>query len=77
MEIPSGEVKLNRQFTIPAGGATLILLDLDGDRSIHQTGGSNGNNNGNNGNGRGNSGGGSTTAGRYIMNPVISVVSVS
>lgn len=78
VEIPSGEVKLNRQFTIPAGGATLILLDLDGDRSIHQTGGSNGNNNGNNGNGRGNSGGGTTTtAGRYIMNPVISVVSVS
>jgi hypothetical protein len=34
VEIPSGEVRLNRQFTIPEGGATKILLDFDGDRSV-------------------------------------------
>lgn len=34
VEIPSGEVRLNRQFTIPEGGATTILLDFDGDRSV-------------------------------------------
>ena len=38
VEIPSGEVKLNRQFEVPAGGATKMLLDFDGDRSIHKTG---------------------------------------
>jgi len=38
LEIPSGEVKLNRQFEIAASGATTMLLDFDGDRSIHQTG---------------------------------------
>ena len=38
VEIPSGEVKLNRQFTIPEGGATKILLDFDGDRSVHAMG---------------------------------------
>jgi len=38
VEIPSGEVKLNRQFTIPEGGATKILLDFDGDRSVNATG---------------------------------------
>lgn len=53
LEIPSGEVKLNRQFTVPAAGATTILLDFDGDRSIHETGN-----------------------GRYMMRPVITVVSV-
>lgn len=53
LEIPSGEVKLNRQFEVPAGGATTILLDFDGDASIHETG-----------------------SGRFIMNPVISVISV-
>lgn len=36
--IPSGEVKLNRQFEVPAGGATKMLLDFDGDKSIHETG---------------------------------------
>jgi hypothetical protein len=46
-------VKLNRQFDVPAGGATTILLDFDGDRSIHETGN-----------------------GRYMMRPVIAVVSV-
>lgn len=34
VEIPSGEVRLNRQFTIPEGGATRILLDFDGERSV-------------------------------------------
>jgi Domain of unknown function (DUF4382) len=38
VEIPSGEVKLNRQFTIPEGGATKILLDFDGDRSVNALG---------------------------------------
>jgi hypothetical protein len=38
LEIPSGEVKLNRQFTIPEGGATKILLDFDGDRSVNAMG---------------------------------------
>lgn len=38
VEIPSGEVKLNRQFTIPEGGATKILIDFDGDRSVHAMG---------------------------------------
>lgn len=38
LEIPSGEVKLNRGFDIAADGATTILIDFDGDKSIHQTG---------------------------------------
>jgi hypothetical protein len=38
LEISSGEIKLNREFDLPAGGATTILVDFDGDRSIHQTG---------------------------------------
>jgi hypothetical protein len=38
VEIPSGEVKLNRQFTIPEGGATKILIDFDGDRSVREMG---------------------------------------
>jgi hypothetical protein len=36
--IPSGEVKLNREFDVADGGATTILLDFDGDRSIHEQG---------------------------------------
>jgi hypothetical protein len=36
--IPSGEVKLNREFDVPDDGAVTMLLDLDGDRSIHRTG---------------------------------------
>ncbi len=61
VEIPSGELKLNREFELPAAGATTILLDFDGDRSVRLTGG---------GNGRGNGGG------RYMMTPVIGIVSV-
>lgn len=53
LEIPSGEVKLSRQFEVPAGGATTMLLDFDGDRSIRETGNN-----------------------RYLMTPVITVVSV-
>ena len=36
--IPSGEVKLNRGFDLPADGTTTITLDFDGDKSINQTG---------------------------------------
>ncbi|MGH9257320.1 MAG: DUF4382 domain-containing protein [Vicinamibacterales bacterium] len=55
LEIPSGEVKLNRPFDVAAGGATTMLIDFDGDKSIsiHPTGN-----------------------GRFIMRPVITVVSV-
>ena len=54
VEIPSGVVKLNREFTVSSGGSTTILLDFDGDKSVNQTGN-----------------------GRYMMSPVISIVSVS
>ena len=54
LEIPSGEIRLNREFDIGTGGLTAILLDFDGDRSIRETGN-----------------------GRYMMNPVISVVAVA
>ena len=59
--IPSGELKLNREFDLASSGGTTILLDFDGDRSVKLTG---------NGNGRGKGGG------RYIMTPVIGIVSV-
>ena len=38
VEIPSGEVKLNRQFEVPEGGVTTMLIDFDGDRSVVETG---------------------------------------
>ena len=60
VEIPSGEVKLNNEFTVASTGTT-IVLDFDGDQSVRQTG---------NGNGRGKSGS------KYMMVPVIRVVSV-
>jgi uncharacterized protein DUF4382 len=63
LKIPSGTVKLNREFTVADGGATTMLLDFDGDKSIKQTGGSNGNGNG-------------TAKGGYTMTPVIHVVEV-
>jgi len=53
LDIPSGEVKLNRPFEVKEGGATTMLLDFDGDRSIRETGN-----------------------GRFMMTPVIAVVSV-
>lgn len=68
VDVPSGEVRLNNEFTVATSGTT-ILLDFDGDQSIRQTGGGNGG-----GNGRGNSGNANT--GRYMMSPVIRVVSV-
>jgi hypothetical protein len=53
VEIPSGEVKLNRGFDVSSTGATTILLDFDGDRSVRETGN-----------------------GRFMMTPVIGIVSV-
>lgn len=53
VEIPSGEIRLNREFELTAPNATNILLDFDGDRSVKQTGN-----------------------GRFMMTPVIAVVSV-
>jgi hypothetical protein len=35
--IPSGDVRLNRPFTLTANTATTMLLDFDGDHSIHET----------------------------------------
>jgi len=64
VDVPSGEVKLNHEFTV-TGSATTMLLDFDGDQSIHQTGSGNGN-----GNGNGNKNG------KFMMSPVIRVVSV-
>ena len=60
VDIPSGEVKLNNEFTV-AGSGTTMVLDFDGDQSVRQTGSANGNGNG------------ST---KYMMVPVIRVVSV-
>lgn len=68
VDIPSGDVKLNNEFTVTGAGTT-ILLDFDGDQSVRQIGAGNGN-----GNGRGNAG--AAGAGRYMMSPVIRVVSV-
>jgi len=53
VDVPSGEVRLNRNFEVDADSATTMLIDFDGDRSIHETGN-----------------------GRYMMQPVITVVSV-
>jgi hypothetical protein len=53
VDIPSGEIKLNYEFNVPATGSTTMVIDFDGDRSIHVTG-----------------------EGRYIMTPVIEIVSV-
>jgi hypothetical protein len=36
--IPSGEVKLNREFDISPNATTSILLDFDGDKSMHEMG---------------------------------------
>ena len=60
VDIPSGEVKLNNEFVV-TGSATTMLLDFDGDQSIHQTGSGNGNGNKN---------------AKYMMSPVIRVVSI-
>jgi uncharacterized protein DUF4382 len=60
VDIPSGEVKLNNEFTLTSAG-TKIVLDFDGDQSVHQTGSGHGK-------GKGNT--------KYMMSPVIRVVSV-
>ena len=41
LSIPSGEVKLNGVFTLTTGTATTVLLDFDGESSIHETGNGN------------------------------------
>ena len=38
IDISSPTLKLNREFTVPEGGATTILVDFDAEKSIHQTG---------------------------------------
>jgi hypothetical protein len=38
VEIPSGEVRLNREFDVTSTGATTMLIDFDGDKSVHETG---------------------------------------
>jgi hypothetical protein len=65
VDIPSGQVKLNRQFTLDAGSDMTMVLDFDGDKSIQQKGGGNGNGNGN-----------SNKTPSYSMKPVIGIVSV-
>ena len=60
VDVPSGEVKLNHEFTITSSASTM-LLDFDGDQSIKQTGSDNG---------KGNS------SIKYMMTPVIRIVSV-
>lgn len=42
VDIPSGEVKLNHEFTV-SGGAMTMTLDFDGDKSIKATGSGKGN----------------------------------
>jgi hypothetical protein len=66
VDIPSGEVKLNNEFTLSSAGTT-ILLDFDGDQSVHATGSDNSNGNGN---------GGGNSGTKYMMVPVIRLVSI-
>ena len=40
LTIPSGEVRLNRPFSLATNATTGIVLDFHGDESIHQSGGS-------------------------------------
>ena len=54
LDIPSGEVKLNREFDVTSSSSMTMLLDFDGNGSIHQTGN-----------------------GRYMMSPVVSILSVN
>jgi Domain of unknown function (DUF4382) len=78
VKVASGEVKLNREFTLDAGATVTMVLDFDGDKSIRQQGG--GGNGGGNGNGNGNGNGGGTSApenGSYSLQPVVSIVSVT
>ena len=61
VEVNSGEIKLNRPFSLMVGGTTTIELDFDGDRSVREMG---------------KIGPAHPEDGRYRMTPVISVVSV-
>lgn len=54
VDVPSGDLRLNREFDLTSTTTTNILLDFDGDQSIKAAGNS----------------------GKYIMTPVIAVVSV-
>lgn len=54
LDIPSGEVKLVRDFDVTSSSTMTMLLDFDGNGSIHQTGN-----------------------GRYMMSPVLTVLSVN
>jgi len=54
LDIPSGEVKLTREFDVSASSVMTMLLDFDGNGSIHLTGN-----------------------GRYMMSPVITILSVN
>lgn len=38
VDVPSGTVKLVHQFDVKASTTTTIVLDFDGDKSVHQTG---------------------------------------
>jgi hypothetical protein len=38
VDIPSGEVKLNREFDVASSTTTTMLLDFNGDQSVRQTG---------------------------------------
>ena len=53
VDIPSGELRLNRDFELTSTTPTTILLDFDGDRSVRDTGN-----------------------GRFMMTPVVGIVSV-
>ena len=54
VEIPSGEVKLNREFDITSNSSMTMLVDFDGNQSILLTGN-----------------------GRYMMSPVMTILSVN
>jgi len=54
LDIPSGEVKLTRGFDVSATSVMTMLIDFDGNGSIHATGN-----------------------GRYMMSPVITILSVN
>jgi len=38
VSVPSGDVKLNREFDVTSSGATTILVDFDGDQSVRLQG---------------------------------------
>jgi hypothetical protein len=38
LDIPSGEVKLNREFDVTSSSTMTMLLDFDGDKSVRETG---------------------------------------